>query len=617
MARNPVQFKIPAQAPQPEPFRLTRIDGGICLKYEQSQIRDNQSPDMLNLNADDRGSLTKRYGQDYINETLGEGAINGYFDYRKADGTITTLLTHSDKLYIEGLDLEDNITYTEIFTGLADKKAIFFTFDDICYLTNGTDYIQCDGETCQRVEGHIPLFTMGRSPTGGGTVFEELNYLSNSWTDSFSCNSEQATETEFTLSFEADSIVKAVVNGEEAEYTHTAGSDKVTFGAAPGEGTNHIQITATKTGLMDSSFITNSLYLATYGGANDTRIFFRNNNTVYRSGLLDPTYFPENNYEVIGNDSDNITGAMVVYDNLVILKERSVWLDTFELVDGVPTYTIRPLNSVIGCDMPYSVQLINNNIVFCNTYAGPHIITNTVTRTEKNVMPLGANINGVPSRPGLLDEEKTGLLNATSVDFDGKYWLNVGGKVYLWDYNLTPYDGNDEGLTWFVYDNINASCWLVRDRLLFYGSRLGGRVVKFKTDVSVNDGGRYNDFGEAINAYWRSKLFYFGLAEWLKTIKELHFRTREAANTRLTLRYFEDLGENQDPIEVTSTSFSWENFSWDLFSWEVYNFPPTFRLRPKIKKTVYFQFEVSNNTLSQNLSIMDLIIRYILTKKVK
>lgn len=88
-------------------MRLSRIDGGLNLREEQSNINDNQSGDMLNVNCDDRGSIQKRAGQElFFAESLGPGAIQGYFDFYKKDGTHIPLIVHGGKLYKYEWDTE-------------------------------------------------------------------------------------------------------------------------------------------------------------------------------------------------------------------------------------------------------------------------------------------------------------------------------------------------------------------------------------------------------------------------------------------------------------------------------------------------------------------------------
>lgn len=77
-----------------EPFK------GINLSTTPTQIDKAQSPDMLNMNTDSRGSLNKRTGYVRLFETdLGPGKINGLFDFKKEDGTKEIIFAHGDKLY--------------------------------------------------------------------------------------------------------------------------------------------------------------------------------------------------------------------------------------------------------------------------------------------------------------------------------------------------------------------------------------------------------------------------------------------------------------------------------------------------------------------------------------
>jgi hypothetical protein len=72
-----------------EPFR------GLNLSVTPTQIDEHQSPDLLNVQSDERGALNKRTGYERMYaESLGDGAITGMFEFK---GDI--LFTHNGKLY--------------------------------------------------------------------------------------------------------------------------------------------------------------------------------------------------------------------------------------------------------------------------------------------------------------------------------------------------------------------------------------------------------------------------------------------------------------------------------------------------------------------------------------
>jgi hypothetical protein len=618
---KPTTFKVPPQQP-PKELRLgadaqVRLDGGVSYKYIESQLNDNQSPYMINESADDRGTLTKRSGQAlvYFN-SLGAGSVNGAF----------RRLYLGNKVFAWGTFLytqSGSAQPVQIMSGLANAKGSFFVFNSVLYYINSVNFVQWDGTTAQNVVGYIPKLTLGRAPTGGGTSNESLNQIQPGFRDSFTSD---GTAIAYTLSqggLDA-TLVTATVNGvakvETVDFTVNRTTGIVTFTVAPVVGTsNNVIITAYKTITGYANRILNCTIAETFGGDNDTRVFLTGNpnfkNRIFRSGLNDVTYWSDLTYQMVGTDYEAIYGLAKQFDRLITLKEKSLYYSTYLNSGGVVTFPTAPLNSAVGCNITGSIQIVDNNIVFGNTETGLYILVSTVVKDERVVRPISGNINGNVLRPGLLSLLKTDLQNASSLDDGGKYWLCVGNSAYVWDYKLSPFvnTGNiaqdEERLSWFPYTNINAECWINYDQQTFYGDRTNGNLVTFISD--------YNDFGQPIDGVWRSKLFNFNLPDFLKTITEVWFTTRAASYSSITIKYINDNGEVLDSATVNTTSFSWAHFAWNQFSWAVSKFAPTIRVKPKIKKVVYFQISFENNLLNQNLSILSLVIKYLTVRKVK
>ncbi len=92
-----------------EPFK------GMNTSVTPTQIDQSQSPDMLNMNIDERGSLNKRTGYERVFfKSLGEGPITGMYPFVKPDGSETLLFVHNGKLYksdgIPRLDTNSRLT---------------------------------------------------------------------------------------------------------------------------------------------------------------------------------------------------------------------------------------------------------------------------------------------------------------------------------------------------------------------------------------------------------------------------------------------------------------------------------------------------------------------------
>ena len=614
---KPIPLKIP-KPPQSNEKRLNQLDGGLNVRYVESLITDTQSPYMVNLNANDRGALTKRDGQAEFHIFNG-GPIHSFIQYKNK-----FIAAHGTKI-----SSWDGETETELLSGLANQKGEFFIFNDILLYLNGKNYVYYNGETAGNVEGYIPTITISRPPSGGGEVKEEWNLISNGFTDSFSGT---ADATAYTLSFgglDATPVTAKVFNTSTKQWdTKTEGThfnvDRttgvVTFNDAPGEGVNNVLITAYKTFSGMKERVTGCRKVALYGGgSNDSRIFITYNGSyknVYRwTGLTGNTandyrYFPENSFNRIGSDATYVTGFAKFYAMLILFKEDSIFSIKYDYQGG-SKFPVSLLNSQVGCDMPYTIQIIANAPVWCHTQYGVYTMVQTLIENEKNIAPLSGNVNGADLRPGILDEDKNDLLAATSTDYDGKYWLCVGSKVWVWDYSQSPFIStqDDSPYKWFFYDNINANCFLIHDRELYHGDRSTGRITKFIKE--------WNDYGEAIKAVWKSKLFDFDYFDWIKTVREVRTRTRSGTNSTIKQNFYDDNNVLIDSQTVKTKSFSWDSFSWSDFTWAVYRFPAVFTKKVKQRNIVHWQIELINDELNKNLSIMGLVVSFTLDRKTR
>ena len=595
------------------------LDGGLNLKYDPTQLRDNQSPYMVNMTADDRGTLSKRDGQAYVyTSSLGAGSVNGSYER----------LYNGFKVFAWGTNLykqSGTSAPVSIMSGLVNSKGTFFAFNGKLYYLNGTDYVVIDSPlTAANVTPYVPTLTISTPPAGGGTTFEQFNLLGAGFKTSFSGNGS-STVYQLPLTVLDATAVTATVNSvakaETTDFTVNRTTGAITWISAPANGTNNVVITAYKTVSGNANRIKNCKYGIDYGGDNDTRVFWWGNsnfkNRVIRSGLLDPTYAPENEYSNVGSSSESVIACAKHYGNLVYLKERSLYFTTYSppVTGSGASFPLYLLNSAIGCDMAGSVQIIDNNVVFGNSELGMFIIVSTQLKEERNVKPISGNINGSPGRPGLLDLANADLQAATSVDFDGKYWICVGNVAYVWDYRLSPFvnsgdvAADEERLSWFPHTNINAACWLQYERALYYGDRTIGQFVTFQSN--------YNDFGAPINGVWRSKRWAFNLPDWLKTVSRIWFTAKAGGFSTFTIKYISENGETIDQEDINISSFNWSHATWNTWTWQVNEYPPPTQLKPKLKKIVYFQVHFENNVLNQNLSLMSLVIQYMAVKKVK
>lgn len=596
------------QAKTPPLYRINSFRG-INVSVTPTQIDETQSPDMLNMALDEKGALNKRAGYERVFATpLGNGAINGMFLYRKSDGSTVFLFAHGTRLY--RLDNEEPVS---IYTSLANRQVNFFSMNGKCYVQDGTNFLVYDGTTVSRVEDnpYIPTITISRPPAGGGEPYEDFNLLGRGFKDSFSAD---GTAKEFVLSLKGldATSVRAEVNGanmnEGSGFTVDRVNGKVTFTTAPTKGTNNVIITAYKTQAGLPNRIKRCQFNVIFGGSNDSYVFMSGNpdeiNMIWKSGLddkglPDPSYWPENGFYRIGNDNEAVQGFSKQYDYLVIEKEFSKWNIGITIENGKVTFPIRPINDQIGTIARNSIQITENNPISLSK-EGMYVLKASNIRDERNVEHISETIDRY-----LLSESN--LRDAVSVDYDKKYWLALNSKVYVLDYTQRSKGSFGE---WYIFDNIPAGCFLEANGFLYFGSNREGLLYRFKK--VLYDADPYNDDGQPINAYWKSKPINFGADEYYKVIDQLYVGIKPSGKTSVEISYETNnkrsiINENE-PVQFNLFDFNRIDFS--NFTFQFSSFPRSIKRKVKAKKVTHFQLILGNSKLDENLTILSLVIQY-------
>jgi hypothetical protein len=599
---------MPANAPKPPP--LLRLEPFRGVDFSSATHIDNHhSPDALNITLDEKGTLTKRTGYARVFPTsLGEGKINGMYVYTKQDGTQIFLLAHGTKLYTQS----GNAQPVQLYSGIQSGELNFFTSEGKCYIMDGVKYLVYDGATITEVTPYIPVLQISKNPSGGGSANEDFNLIGNKWKDSFSGD---GTSTVYQMSLTGldGTTVSAVVGtttiNEGSGLTVDRVNGKVTFTTAPVAGTNNVVITAGKTVSGYPDRIKKCTMAIGFGGANDTRMFISGNPSLpdymWRSGLYDATYFPENGYYRM---AEKIMGFTKQYDYLIVERQNGKHMVSFNITDeGVISFPSKPLNNQVGTIASDSIQIIENNPVSLSK-DGVYMLVASNVKDERNVVHISANID----RNLLLE---SALNNAVSIDYDKKYWLAVNGNVYVLDYTQKSQQ-NPYG-EWYIYNNISASCFLVMGGFLYFGSLSEGLVYRFKKDY---DGNAYNDDGQAINAYWKSKQLTFNADEMKKYVDSLYFSLKPATRTSVELYYSSDKKEDvliNDDKAIQFNLFDFAGLDFSNFTFYFSSFPKTVKAKVKAKQVTHFQLTIQNNKMDESLSILSLGIDFRYQNKVR
>lgn len=588
-----------------DPFNYFKLQPfeGLDVEGSATQINDHESPDMLNMYSDERGSLNKRVGfhKTYAT-TLGPGKILGLYIFEKSDGTVYPLMAWGNDLYVQ----QGSAQPTSIFHGLVGTDVTFFKMNNLCYILDASNFLVFDGVTCVPITPYIPTLVISSPPAGGGTLNEDFNLIGNKFKASFSGDGA-AKDFFLPLNSLDSTTVTAVVNGttitEGSGLTVDRTLGKVSFTTAPASGTNNVIITAGKTVTGKKDTIYKCTFGTLFGGANDTRIFLSGNpnqaNYMWASGLLDPTYWPENSFYSYFSD---IQALSKQYDSLVVLMKSGVNQVTYTIdnTTGKASFPSKPLSAERGCRAKGSAQIIENNPIFLAD-GGIFMVVGTNVNDQRDLVHVSLQIDHKL-------ELETGIENAQSVVFGKQYWLVVNGNVYMLDTaqktTTSPYG------KWAIFNNINASHFSIHNDILYFGSPTEGLMYQFYTDKDSNNS--YNDDGQPINAYWKSKPLAFGMEEMNKFIDRIFVGMKPSGATSLAVSY----ETNARKIDLSNTPqpkfnlFNFATLNFTNFTFQFSPFPKEFVVLIRERNATHFQITLTNNKLNESLAILSLTIKY-------
>jgi hypothetical protein len=607
--------KVPS-APKTYVVNFPKLNGGLNIRELNYRLEDNQSPNMKNLWWKD-GVLQCRPGQQWLSDddTLGEGYA--CYDHLYWDNAFFHIGT---KLYY-GDPTAETFSLTEIYSGVPKNRGTFFRYLDDLYYKNKGGFVKVsyNGATFTATDmqtvAYTPIVVINASPdNGGGTTYQPENRLSPK--KEIHYNAVQGVTDYYLPVKPVDSVVLVKVDGvtmvENTDYTVDLTNGEIVFTVAPDPGTpqanNTVEITYSKANSDALNSVMDCVYGFVAGNGNNlcillagcpaqpNAVFWNSNDNL----SMNPGYFPMTNYNLCGTTSEAVTGFGKQYDDLILFKESSVGKLTFtvETVDDRDSisFTYQTINMRIGCDLPWSIQLIENNLVFCNKDQGVHLLMSSSAAYENNIQCISENVNGSYSH-GLISDVREGG-GAVSTDDGTHYWLCANGKCYVWDYE----DSSAAKPSWYYFANVHGVCYFLDDANELYHLNVAGQITKF--------GVGYADYTTSIDKIYSFPTQYFGGYERLKDVLYVIVVVRSETDTRVQLRYDTDYERRVDETPILSWSWrmSPRNLSHRCLS--THRFGVAAKRAPMCKHVRHFNLTLGNNRFGEDLGVISAQIYY-------
>lgn len=619
-----VSFSVPKS---PAKSVLT-IDTFLGADFTNSpaNIQDQKSPNCVNMIRDVPGKVRKCMGyktiKTYVDEEDNPLRINGFHRMRGDEhGLIhagTNLYRNGELLYSDANDTRSKSWQFEDKLYIVDgKKFLVFYKDDDNYVVKAVEE-----------EAYIPLVTISKEPSGGGTPYEDLNLLTPAFTESFL---GQVGVKDYSLSFDEldEKPPKVEVMNADGDFIEkTYGTDYtvnystgvVTFTTAPGAspltGEDNIKITAYRTVEGYADRINKCTFGALFGvnGALD-RLFLSGNpdyiNYDWYSGQYDPTYFTDTSYSMLGSSSSAVVGYSIISNYLAAHKDfmerdQNIILRQGDLVDSEPSFRIVNTLQGAGAIAPFSFAYLQTEPLFL-TKQGVYAVTAQDITGEKYAQNRSYFLDGK-----LLEEQN--LDDAFGFVYKDMYWLCLNDVAYILD-GLQPVQ-TDKSKPYatrqyvgFYRDNLPARIMWEQDNVLYFGTS-DGRVCQFHTDKYSLDS--YNDDGKPICAIWETpdidgKLFYKN-----KTLRYIALRLDSAIATSVQI-YVMNRGLWQF-IKKDDTSGRYLSFAhlvFSKFSFSGDKTQHTFSTKVRVKKVDKFRLRVLNDDLNEPFGLFNIAFEYV------
>lgn len=471
-------------------------------------------------------------------------------------------------------------------------------------------------------EDDPPVIVINASPVNGsGTMYQPENRLCSKKTVWY--NAVTGT-TVYQLPVKpVDAVTNVTVGGVTkyagTDYTVDLTNGIVTFTTAPDPGNpavnNTVHITYKKANPDALNAVLGCPYATVASGGNALQFILLGGNAVQPDAIfwnandelvVSPYYFPMSCYNLIGTRGDAVTGFGNQYNDTLVFTSDSIGKLTYSIedVDGrnTPSFGYERVNDKVGCDLPWTIQTIENNVCFCNTYTGAHMVWSSSSAYENNVLRLTEKVNpdghnvGVDIR-GLLWDIANSTAPVVSYDDDERYWVCANGKVYVWDYEISTYADP----SWFYWTGISPVCLFKDAYHDVYLLASDGKILKFGHDPDDN--------GVAIPIIFRTPTMHFGAYERLKNVEDLILTFRDDWDSYVLPIYQTDYERREDKTACVVYAPTYSGTS--AYTTRL-NKVIVFKRRPMCKHIRQFALELRSNAVGKGFALasVDLFYRY-------
>lgn len=641
---------------------------GVDMTTDPAKVADYRSPMAVNMISEAGGIPEKRAGWRVLRK-FSSAPVNGVFSavlYEK-----TYYFAHvGTEMYVWGGRLNLSIDNAKkIGSSMNNSKSCFFTgYADITRIKPSeyaNEPVQCvfvlDGskywlftdvpnenypnDPYSNIEAVIsdyddsnaykPKTSIRRSPDGTVTTqHESVNLCSYGRWNYFDGD---GTSTVYKLdvdSLSSDYPVNAYDENmapyleQEITFTIDYTNGSITFSEAPPAGIDNVRISFGKKPQTDLNACTIASKFTV--GAGDNRAVLSGHpkfpNYEWISAYNDCTYFPDNNYNVIGMGSTAVMGYASVSGAQVIFKESdgqspTVFTRTYTTDDsGNTVFLIKQGCAGYGAVSKHCIDVLAGEPLFLSSSGVIGLALSDITQNA-SLQNRSFHIDA-----GLCKEAD--LQNAVGCVCKGFFYIFINGKVYILDgvqekvYRAESL--GDYAYECFYWDSVPAYSVAVIDGSVWFGAS-DGRLCRFNDDWTSMD--RFNDYTapdlsglSPVSASWATKLDQDNYSGRYKTLlkRGTCITLKPYTKSSVTIKFrtdkeYEILGAE---YEIIGTEYAdllnWQQIYFDRVTFESNSMPRQITIGKKIRRYKYLQFVLVNNSQSEGFGVHEITKYYTL-----
>ncbi|MBQ4136066.1 MAG: hypothetical protein IJD73_03260 [Clostridia bacterium] len=450
-----------------------------------------------NFRITEDGSLKKRCGFKTIySSENGSSRIKALHCLKNSNGRIIFWV---DGNSVFRYDLEENQQTAIGTVSEQTEKAFFFEYLDKLYLCDGHSFFIISDTAVLPADAYIPLYGKDWPSTYAGEINEPINLLSDKAAISYKF--QFPAQSYLPLGdLKISSVAALYRNGvlmESSSYTHDQEFNVITVSNYNDDDEFFIICNLAFEGDIGEqrNMLYSSLSSSVFYELNNNNLFLwgsRSGNSIFYSKKINEAnyaeskdflsnngtlYIPCGSKFSVGTPQDKINAFIRHYDRVLIMTDTSTWITDLSLL-GSAEFTIKNINSEIGCASPKGALRIENTIISVGDEAIYSWTSETEELNECNAHSISDPIKAILGE----DFFKTCIIAFHKANKE--IWFSSTETNEIWIYNV-------KRKAWYKFSGFIPSAFAENAKEICFSQ--DGKVRAFDQSLTSDElGGSYS-----------------------------------------------------------------------------------------------------------------------------